>query len=108
MTPTFGLALGSAVGAWVELWRLMGALRRHDPAFRLPWAAAIRMLGLAGLAAIPAALVRWLLPAEVLPIWAYGILVIAVYGLSYLALGHLFDFDESDAWLGRFFRRLKR
>jgi putative peptidoglycan lipid II flippase len=103
-----GLALGSAVGAWVELWRLARALRGHDPAFRLPWAAALRMLGLAGLAAIPAAAVRWLLPADVMPIWAYGILVIAVYGLSYLALGHLFDFDESDAWLGRFLRRLKR
>lgn len=103
-----GLALGSAVGAWVELWRLVGALRRHDDDFRLPWAAALRMLGLAGLAAIPAALVRWLVPADVLPIWAYGVGVIAVYGLSYLALGHLFDFDESDAWLGRFLRRLKR
>jgi putative peptidoglycan lipid II flippase len=103
-----GLALGSAVGAWVELWRLARALRGHDPAFRLPWAAALRMLGLAGLAAIPPAAVRWLVPAEAMPIWAYGILVIAVYGLSYLALGHLFDFDESDAWLGRFLRRLKR
>ncbi len=103
-----GLALGSAVGAWVELWRLVGALRRHDPSFRLPWAAGLRMLGLAGLAAIPAALVRWLVPPDPFPIWAYGIGVIAVYGLSYLTLGHLFQFDESDAWIGRFLRRLKR
>ncbi|PAP78834.1 murein biosynthesis integral membrane protein MurJ [Rubrivirga marina] len=103
-----GLALGSAVGAWVELWRLVGALRQHDAAFRLPWAAGLRMLGLAGLAAIPTAAIRWLVPAEPFPIWAYGIGVIAVYGLSYLTLGHLFDFDESDAWLGRFLRRLKR
>ena len=103
-----GLALGSAVGAWVELWRLVGALRRHDPAFRLPWAAALRMLGLAGLAAIPAALLRWLVPAEPFPIWAYGIAVLAVYGLSYLALGHLFRFQEAEAWTGRFLRRLKR
>ena len=66
------------------------------------------MLGLAGLAAVPAAAVRWLVPAEPFPIWAYGIFVIAVYGLSYLALGHLFHFDESDAWLGRFLKRLKR
>ena len=103
-----GLALGSAVGAWIELWRLVAALRQHDAGFRLPWAAALRMLGLAGLAAIPAAAVRWFVPADVAPIWAYGVGVIAVYGLSYLALGHLFDFDESDAWLGRFLRRLKR
>ena len=103
-----GLALGSAVGAWIELWRLVAALRSHDPAFRLPWASALRMLGLAGLAAIPAALVRWLVPLEVAPVWAYGIAVVAVYGLGYLALGHVLDFKESDAWLGRFFRRFKR
>lgn len=103
-----GLALGSAVGAWVELWRLVRALRQHDPAFRLPWAAALRMLGLAGLAAVPAAAVRWLVPAEPFPIWAYGILVVAVYGLSYLALGHALGFRESEAWTGRFLKRLKR
>ena len=103
-----GLALGSAVGAWVELWRLVAALRGHDPAFRLPWAAGLRMLGLAGLAAVPAALVRWLVPADVAPIWAYGVGVIAVYGLSYLALGHALGFQESEAWTGRFLKRLKR
>lgn len=103
-----GLALGSAVGAWVELWRLVAALRQHEPRFRLPWAAGVRMLGLAGLAAVPAAAMRWLVPAEPFPIWAYGVAVIAVYGLSYLALGHAFKFKESDAWVGRFLRRLKR
>lgn len=103
-----GLALGSAVGAWVELWRLVRALRAHDPAFRLPWAAALRMLGLAGAAAAPAALVWWLVPTEAAPIWLYGIGVLAVYGLGYLVLGHLLGLPESEAWLGRFFRRLKR
>ena len=103
-----GLALGSAVGAWVELWRLVAALRLHDPAFRLPWAAGARMLGLAGLAAVPAVLVRWWVPDDVAPIWAYAIGVVAVYGLSYLALGHALKFDESDAWVGRFLRKLKR
>lgn len=103
-----GLALGSAVGAWVELWRLVAALRGHEPTFRLPWAAGLRMLGLAGLAAIPAVLALVVVPSTVAPVWAYGVAVIALYGLTYLALGHLFGFDESDAWLGKFFRRLKR
>ncbi|WP_412070543.1 murein biosynthesis integral membrane protein MurJ [Rubrivirga sp. IMCC43871] len=103
-----GLALGSAVGAWVELWRLVAALRGHEPTFRLPWAAGIRMLGLAGLAAIPATLVLAFVPATVAPVWAYGIAIIAIYGLGYLALGHLLGFDESDAWLGKVFRKLKR
>ena len=103
-----GLALGSAVGAWVELWRLVRALQGHDPAFRMPWGGAVRMFGLAGLAAIPAAAVRWLVPAEPVPIYLYGAGVVAVYGLSYLALGHLLGLPESDAWLGRFLRRAKR
>ena len=103
-----GLALGSAVGAWVELWRLVRALRGHDPAFRVPWGGAARMLGLAGLAAVPAAAVRWLVPAEPFPIWLYGPAVVAVYGLAYLALGHVLGFSESDAWVGRFLRRAKR
>jgi len=103
-----GLALGSAVGAWVELLRLVTALRRHDPAFRLPWAAALRMVGLAALAAAPASGLWWVLAGRSLPVWAEGIAVLAVYGLTYMALGHAFKFGESDAWLGRFFRRLKR
>ena len=103
-----GLALGSAVGAWVELWRLVRALQGHDPAFRMPWGGAARMFGLAGLAAIPAAAVRWLVPAEPFPIWLYGAGVVAVYGLGYLALGHALGLPESDAWLGRFLRRAKR
>ena len=103
-----GLALGSAVGAWVELARLVAALRRHDPAFRLPWDGALQMAGLAGLAAIPAALVYWLVPVGGVPVWLYGAGVVALYGLSYLALGHLVGLKESDAWVGRFVRKIKR
>jgi putative peptidoglycan lipid II flippase len=100
-----GLAAGSAVGAWAELWRLVVALRRHAPAFRLPWRAASRMAALAALAAAPAGLVRWLLPRGALPVWLDGALILAVYGAAYLALGHRLGFAESDAWLGRFLRR---
>ena len=103
-----GLALGSAVGAWVELWRLVAALKTHDPAFRLPWGRAVQMVGLAGLAAIPATLVMAFVPTSLVPVWAYGIGVIGVFGISYMALGHLFGFEESDAWVGRFLRKLKR
>ena len=103
-----GLALGSAVGAWVELWRLVAALRQHDAAFRLPWSGALQMAGLAGLAAVPAALIRWLVPLDVLPVWLYGAGVVSVFGFSYLALGHLAGLPESDAWVGRFLRKIKR
>ena len=103
-----GLALGSAVGAWVELARLVGALRQHDPAFRMPWGGAAQMAGLAGAAAVPAALVRGLVPMGNVPVWLYGAGVVALYGLTYLALGHLVGLKESDAWVGRFVRKLKR
>ena len=103
-----GLALGSAVGAWVELWRLVLALKKNDPSFGLPWGAAARMAGLAGLASIPAALIRWLVPQSALPIWLYGALVLAAFGLTYLALGHVFGFPESEAWLGRFLGRFRK
>ena len=103
-----GLALGSAVGAWVELWRLIRALRQHDPAFRLPWGGALQMAGLAGLAAIPAVLVLAFVPLDAAPVWLYGAGVIAVFGLSYLVLGHLVGLKESDAWVGRFLRKIAR
>ena len=103
-----GLALGSAVGAWVELWRLVAALRQHDAAFALPWGGALQMAGLAGLAAVPAALVRWLVPLDVAPVWLYGAGVVALYGLTYLALGHVVGLPESDAWVGKVLRKVKR
>jgi putative peptidoglycan lipid II flippase len=101
-----GLALGSSAGAWVELAVLQRALRRHTAAFRLPGARALQMLGLAGLAAVPAAAVFVLVPAS----WNVAVralLVIGVYGPAYLALGHALGFEEGETWLGRFFRRLK-
>lgn len=103
-----GLALGSSAGAWVELWRLVAALRRRIPAFRLPVRRAAQMLGLAALAAVPAALVRWLVPAAPLPAWLYGSAVLGVYGAAYLGLGHALGFEEGEAWLGRVFRRFRK
>jgi putative peptidoglycan lipid II flippase len=101
-----GLALGAGAGAWLELALLRRAMRRHEPTFHLPWGAAGRMLGLAAAAALPAAGL-WL----VLPVWpplATGALVLGLYGLGYLALGHALGFAEGEAWTGRFLRRLSR
>ena len=103
-----GLALGSAVGAWVELWRLDAALSRRLPDFHLPWAPLARMLGVAGLAAIPAALLRWLVPAEAFPVWAYGAVILAVFGVGYLVLAHVLGFEEGESWTGKFTRRFKK
>jgi putative peptidoglycan lipid II flippase len=103
-----GLALGSAVGGWVELWRLVRALRTHAPEFSLPWGRALRMSALAVGAAVPAGIVYWLIPPEALPIWLYGAGVLALYGATYLVLGHVLGFQEGEAWTGRFLRRFRR
>jgi putative peptidoglycan lipid II flippase len=103
-----GLALGSALGGWVELWRLVLALKKNAPEFSLPWGRAGRMVGLALVAAVPAGGVYAFVPSDAVPIWLYGAGVLALYGLAYLALGHALGFPEGDAWTGRFLRRFAR
>ncbi len=103
-----GLALGASLGAWVELGRLRAALRAQVPAFRLPWRRVAAMSGVALGAAVPAGLLRWLVPAEPFPVWAYGAVVLAVYGLGYLAFAHVLGFEEGASWTGKFTRRFKK
>jgi len=107
MLGAVGLALGASVAAWVELSQLVRALKRRVPEFHLPWGRMAQMLGLAGLAAIPAVLLRWLVPAEPFPIWLYGPAILGVYGVTYLALGHVLGFEEGEAWVGKLTRRLR-
>ncbi len=103
-----GLALGASVGAWVELGRLVAALRAEAAAFRLPVRRTVGMLGVALGAAVPAGLLRWFVPAEPFPVWAYGAVILAVYGVGYLVLAHLLGFDEGEAWTGKLTRRFKK
>jgi putative peptidoglycan lipid II flippase len=100
-----GLALGSALGAWGELWRL-GALLRRRIDFRMPWREVLPMLGVALLSAGPAALLWWLLPDW--PTLIVALLVVGSYGVIYLALARLFKFDEMDAWTGRLLRSFRK
>jgi putative peptidoglycan lipid II flippase len=103
-----GLALGASVAAWVELTQLVRALKRRVPAFGLPWGRMLQMLGLAGLASIPAVLLRWLVPAEPFPVWLYGPVILGAYGIAYLGLGYALGFDEGESWVGKFTRRFKK
>jgi putative peptidoglycan lipid II flippase len=99
-----GLALGSAVGAWFELVRLLRSLsRRPEAGLRLPWAALARMTGLALAAALPATLLWRNLPA-LHPAWA-GLLVIGAYAGFYLGGAAAARFPELESWLGRWRRR---
>ncbi len=101
-----GLALGASLGAWIELWALARALRAQAPAFRLPVPEAMRMLGLAGLASIPAAIAQALLP-DAAPILVRAAVVLGLFGTAYLGLGAAFGFSEGEAWTGRLLRRRK-
>jgi putative peptidoglycan lipid II flippase len=94
-----GLALGSAVGAWLEVWRLDARLRGRLPGFATPRAAMAR-LGLVAVAAcVPAGGVWILLPP--LHVAATALCVVGLFGAAYLGLALAFGFPEAAAWLGR-------
>ena len=98
-----GLALASAIGAWVELALLQSALRARFGEFRLPVAALLRMSGTALLAAGPAAVVWVLLPAMHVALTA--LLVVGLFAAAYLGLARGFGLSELEAWTGRLCRR---
>ena len=100
-----GLAIGSAVGAWYELLRLLRRLRGLLPGFELPLAAFGRMAGMALAASLPATLVWWLLP-PLHPALA-GAAVVGTYAAVYLAGAWIARFPEAESWLGRIARRVR-
>jgi len=101
-----GLALASGFGAWMELYQLRAALRRRLPDFELPWREDARMALLALAAALPGALVWWLLP-PLRPILT-ALLVLGTYGLSYLILAKLARIEEVESLLAGVRRRLPK
>lgn len=101
-----GLALASGFGAWMELYQLRRALRRRLPEFTLPWRDDARMALLALAATLPAALVWWMLP-PLRPIFK-AVVVLGIYGMSYLLLAKLAHLEEVESLLAGVRRRLKR
>ncbi|HEV7506642.1 MAG TPA: murein biosynthesis integral membrane protein MurJ [Thermoanaerobaculia bacterium] len=109
-TPLFlgsvGLSLASGFGAWMELYQLRRALRRKLPDFELPWREDARMVLIALGAALPAAVVWYLLPP--LPIILKAVVVLGTYGLTYLLICRLAGVEEVESFVGGLRRRLKR
>ncbi len=101
-----GLAFGASVGAWLELAQLMRSLRRRLTHFSVPAKAILIMLGIALVACIPAAGVWYLL--QDLPQIVLAILIVLVFGITYLGIAWIAGLDEIDAWLGRFLGRFRR
>jgi putative peptidoglycan lipid II flippase len=98
-----GLALGSALGATVELFLLRRALRRQDSEFGLPVFNALRHLVVAVVATLPALVVWWSTSH-----WAFvatGPLVVGCYAAIYLLVAWLAGFVEARRLLPAGLRR---
>ena len=94
-----GLALGSAVGAWVELAVLLHALRRTLPELAVPWRGAGRQTVLALASLMPAAALWRVLPPYHPALTT--LLVVGLYAGVYLAAAQVLGVSELRAWLGR-------
>jgi peptidoglycan biosynthesis protein MviN/MurJ (putative lipid II flippase) len=91
-----GLAIGSALGAWVELVLLLAELRRVRPSvageIRAEGPLYARFVVLAAAALLPAAGLAW--AAATLPMAVRGPLVVGCYALAYLGSGRLLGWLE--------------
>jgi putative peptidoglycan lipid II flippase len=99
-----GLALGSAVGGWVELTLLLRGAGRRLPGAALPWRAIGRMGSLAAGAALPAGGLWWAFARTRLseaPGWLAALAVLVTYAGCYLGGAAALGFPELRAWLGR-------
>ncbi len=101
-----GLALGSALGSWLEILRLRQALQRPLPEFRLPIVASSKMGALSLAALIPAVLLWWRLPP--FHVAATAVLVVGAYAALYLVLATWVRVPEAQEWLEGLRRRLGR
>ena len=98
-----GLALGSAVAAWVEFGLLSGALTRRLEHHAMPWRALFQMVFMAAAAVLPA-LGVWYLVGH-WPLIIQAITTVSVYGGIYLFLARIFGRPELIAWAGRIVKR---
>ena len=94
-----GLALGSAVGSWLELVLLLRRLRQREVPVRSPWRAWRRHLPMAILCLLPWAATQTLVPG---PPWIAGVVPVIGFAATYLAVAHLLKVPEAHAlwrWL---------
>ncbi len=101
-----GLALGAALGAWLEWALLRGGLGRRIGAVGAGAGPLARMFGAALLAAAAGYGVR-ILSAELHPVFVAA-LVVAVFGAVYFALARLFGLEEARVVLDSIRRRVRR
>jgi len=94
-----GLALGATAGAWLELWRLVVALRCQFGSFTVPWRRACEMGITSVMALAPAVGLWWLCSAW--PMLPLAALVVGSYAAIYLGVSRLLGLSELQIWTGR-------
>jgi len=98
-----GLALGAGLAAWIELWLLDRALRRHVGIVAVSAGLWTRMLGAAAAGAAVGWAIRLLLPdLHPVPTAAF---VLGGYGLTYLSGAHVLGIGEARMLSDRVGRR---
>ncbi|MCZ6508091.1 MAG: murein biosynthesis integral membrane protein MurJ [Acidobacteria bacterium] len=102
-----GLAVGAAIGAWWELWRIRVRLAGTVGELQLPIAALLRMAAAALTAVVPAASL-WYGIAGKLPTPASAVLVVTVYAVCYLIVTRAMGVSELEAWIAGLPGRRKR
>ncbi len=100
-----GLALGSALGSWFELTRLLAGLARREVPVRAPWKAWRRHLPLAIVCLLPWAATQTLVPGA---FWIAGAVPVLGFAATYLLASLLIGVPEATAllrWFGETWRR---
>ncbi|MEX0747945.1 MAG: murein biosynthesis integral membrane protein MurJ [Rhodothermales bacterium] len=98
-----GLAVGTSIGAWIELRQLRRHLRQKVDVVDLPWGPIRRMSATAAGAALPSMAIWWILPEWHVALQA--LIVVGAYGGAYLGVSAALRAPEMEAWAGRLFRR---
>lgn len=96
-----GLGLGTSLGAWVELLLLARGARRRVPELHLPWAAMLRMVAVAGAAALLAGGIWRLLDHAGARLYLVAAVVLGSFTVAYLGGAAALRFRELNTWLHR-------
>ncbi len=102
-----GLTASAGAAGWIEFSLLRRSLQQRIGAVGIPFSFLARAWATACAVALPATALRWLIPAHWLVV--RGIVILTVFGVSYLAAGHvlgLLDINDVRAMVLR--RRAKR
>lgn len=100
-----GLALGAALGAWLEWTLLRVSLAKKIGRFGASAGALARMFGAALAAAVIGRALAWTVPSPPLPL---ALLVASAYGVTYFAAARALGLEEASAVIGAVLRRARK